>query len=83
MMDVHVRGIDPAVWQDLRLAAVRRGSSVADLIEAMWKSRDLPHDHNQTQDGEAWSRGRCAFPDECIDFETRVPYMRHADIPVA
>ena len=82
-MDVHVRGINPDVWQALRLAAVRRGSSVADLIEAMWETRVLPHDHNQTQDGEAWSRGQCAFPDECIDFETRLPCAQHANIPVA
>lgn len=39
LMDVHVRGIDPKVWQALRLESVKQGISVAKLIEALWKNR--------------------------------------------
>jgi hypothetical protein len=38
-MDVHVRGIDPKVWQALRVESVRRGISVAKLIEELWRER--------------------------------------------
>ena len=54
------KGEKPVEYSYLSLdAAKRRGWTEA-------------HEHNQTQDGEAWSRGRCVFPDECNDFQTRV-----------
>lgn len=43
LMDVHVRGIDPEVWRALRMEAVKRGLSVAKLIEELWReSMDRP-----------------------------------------
>ena len=54
------KGEKPVEYSYLSLdAAKRRGWTEA-------------HEHNQTQDGEAWSRGRCVFPAECNDFQTRV-----------
>lgn len=37
VMDVHVRGIDPEVWRELRIEALRQGISVAHLIEQVWR----------------------------------------------
>ncbi len=36
LIDVHVRGIDPGVWRELRLQALKDGISMAKLIEGLW-----------------------------------------------
>ena len=35
-MNISVRNIDPEIWRALRAEAVRRGISVAALIEELW-----------------------------------------------
>lgn len=32
-----LRGMDPEVWRELRMEAVRQGISVAKLIEKLWR----------------------------------------------
>lgn len=39
-LTVHVRGIDPEVWQALRVEAVKRRVSVAKLIESLWRDHE-------------------------------------------
>lgn len=38
-VNVHIRGIDPDVWQELRVEAVKRGIPVGKLIEELWRAR--------------------------------------------
>jgi hypothetical protein len=35
MTDIHVRGVDPVAWRELRAAAVKRGLTIADMLAEM------------------------------------------------
>ena len=62
-MDVHVRGIDPEVWKELRVEALQRGLSVAKLIEELWRKRQSAQDVDPSQDARVAAihsgLGRC------------------------
>lgn len=36
-MDVHLRGIDPDVWKALRVEALQRETTIAKVIEDLWR----------------------------------------------
>lgn len=36
MSDVHVRGMDPNLWKEIRLESVRRSISIAEVLAQMW-----------------------------------------------
>jgi len=85
-MDVHLRGIDADVWQALRLESVRRGVSVARVIETLWL-RTEHHFEPQTPEGTYVCRDcGLVYNDDTpgrdlIAGQPCLPYVRHADIP--